>query len=81
MTTSPEPPGKYRELLAFAAFALIAILGWALSYFIVFSCIDGITADGQHWGRCGAMYGEISGPVSFILPLLLGAVVAVALKR
>jgi len=64
-------------ILALLVFSLVAMAGWLVAYGLSGGCYDGRDSEG-HW--VGGCYHEL-GPLGYIIPLLLGAVIAVYIRR
>jgi hypothetical protein len=64
-------------VLGVVAFALVTFAGWLIAYSLSGTCWDGSDAEG-HW--VGGCYYEL-GPIGYIIPLLVGATVAIAIRR
>jgi hypothetical protein len=64
-------------VVSFVAFCAVTTGGWVLTYFVTFSCIEGHYLDGRWFSDCSSRMG----PVGFVIPILVGGVVAVLIQR
>jgi hypothetical protein len=65
------------DLVAFVAFAVVTSAGWVIAYFLTIVCVDGHDMEGRFVGGCSSQLG----PVGYIIPILVGGIVAVFIQR